>query len=51
MVILIVYRNVFNFLVKCEGITQSSQWNSLDTPDAISMLLSKLPRNLKDKWV
>ena len=34
-----------NFLVKCEIITQSSQWNTLDTPDVFCMLLSKLPGN------
>ena len=40
-----------NFLIKCESITQSSQWNPLDKSDAIFMLLSKLSENLRGKWV
>ena len=51
MAMLIVSRNIVKFLVKCEITAQSSQWNPLDAPNVISMLLSKLPRNLKDKWV
>ena len=40
-----------SFLVKCESITKSREWNPLDTPDAICMLLSKLPGKIRDKWV
>ena len=40
-----------NFLIKCESITQLSQWNPLDKSDAIFMLLSKLSENLRGKWV
>ena len=40
------FQKFCNFLVKCESITQSSQWNPLDTPGGICMLLSKLPGNL-----
>ena len=43
------FQKFCNFLVKCEGITQSIRWNPLDTPDVICMLLSKLPGNLRDK--
>ena len=35
---------------KCESITQPSQWNQLDTPDVICMLLAKLPGHTRDKW-
>ena len=45
------FQKFYNFLVKCENITQSSQWNPLDTTDVICMLLAKLPGNLRDKWV
>ena len=38
----------FNFLLKCESITQTREWNPLDTPDLIYMFLSKLPGV---KWV
>ena len=45
------FQKFYNFLVKCENITQSSQWNPRDTTDVICMLLAKLPGNLRDKWV
>ena len=35
----------YNFVRKCEGITQSAQCNQLDTLDVICMLLAKLLRN------
>ena len=48
---LIVCRNFVNFLVKCESITQSNQWNPPEIPNITCMLLSKLSGNLRDKWV
>ena len=48
---LIVCRNFVNFLVKCESITQSNQWNPPEIPNINCMLLSKLSGNLRDKWV
>ena len=45
------FQKFCNFLVKCESITQSSQWNHLDTPGVIYMLLSKLRGHLRGKWV
>ena len=45
------FQKFFNFFIKCESIMQSSQCNSFDTPDIICMLRSKLPGNLRDKWV
>ena len=45
------FQKFCDFLVKCESITQSSQWNPLDTPGVICMLLVKLPGNLRGKWV
>ena len=38
-----------NFLRKCESIRQSAQWDQLDTPDVICMLLAKLPGHTRDK--
>ena len=43
------YQRFYNFLQKCESITQSAQWNQLDTPDVICMLLAKLPGHTRDK--
>ena len=45
------FQKFYNFLVKCESITKSREWNPLDTPDVICMLLSKLPGKIRDKWV
>ena len=44
------YQRLYKFLRKCEGITQSAQWNQLDTHDVICMLLAKLPGHTRDKW-
>ena len=44
------YQRFYNFLRKCESITQSAQWNQLNTPDVICMLLAKLPGHTRDKW-
>ena len=44
------YQRFYNFLRKCESITQSAQWNQLDTPDVICMLLAKLPGHTRHKW-
>ena len=43
------YQRLYNFLQKCRSITQSAQWNQLDTPDTICMLLAKLPDQTRDK--
>ena len=43
------YQRLCNILQKLESITQSAQWNQLDTPDVICMLLAKLPGHTKDK--
>ena len=44
------YQRFYNFLRKCQSITQSTQWNQLDTPDIICMLLANLPGPTGDKW-
>ena len=44
------YRRFYNFLIKCESIMLRQQWNSLDTPDILCALISKLPGNARDKW-
>ena len=45
------YQSFYNFLRKCESITQSAQWNQLDTPDVICFLVAKIPGHTRDKWV
>ena len=44
------YRKFYNFLLKCETVTQMQTWNVLDTPEVMSMLLSKLRDGARDKW-
>ena len=45
------FQKFYNFLVKCESITKSREWNPLDTPDVIFMLLSKLHGKIRVRWV
>ena len=45
------YQKFYSFLLQCESITQAREWNLLDTPDVICMLLLKLPHVIRDKWV
>ena len=43
------YPTFYKFLLKCESITQAREWNPLDTPDVICILLSKLPGFIRGK--
>ena len=40
----------YNFLLKCESISESQDWNALDMPEMLCMLISKLPGGLMDRW-
>ena len=44
-----VYRRLFNFLINCQTLEYGSQ-NPLDTPNAICMILAKIPGYLQDRW-
>ena len=44
------YRKFYNFLIKCDSIMSRQQWNSLNSPDILCTLTSKLPGNARDKW-
>ena len=44
------FRKLFNFLIKCQSLSRSSQNNPLDTPEIICMILSELPVHLQDRW-
>ena len=44
------FRKLFNFLMKCQSFSRSSQNSPLDTPEIICMILSKLQVHLQDKW-
>ena len=44
------FRKFFNFLLKCESVSDNQHWNTLDTPEILCMLISKLPGVLMDRW-
>ena len=44
------YRRFYSFLIKHESIMLRQQWDSLDTPDILCALISKLPGNASNKW-
>ena len=44
------YQRFYNFLQKGGSITQSAQWNQVDTSDVICMLQAKLTGHARDKW-
>ena len=44
------FRKSFNFLLKCESVSDNQHWNALDTPEILCMLISKLPGVLMDRW-
>ena len=44
------FRKLFNFLIKCQSLSSSSQSNPLDAPEIICMILFKLPVHLLDRW-
>ena len=40
----------YNFLLKCGSVTLGLNWNVLDTPEMMCLVLSKLPGNIREKW-
>ena len=44
------FRKFYNFLLKCESISDSQQWNAMGTPEVLCMLIAKLPGGLMDRW-
>ena len=44
------FRLFFNFLVKCDRVAKEHNWNAINTPDVIWMLVSKLPNALIGRW-
>ena len=47
---ILAFRKLFNFLIKSQSLSRSSENNPLDTPEIICMILSKLPVHLQDRW-
>ena len=44
------YMKLYNFLLKCEIATLGQNWNVLDGPEMMCLMLSKLPGNTREKW-
>ena len=44
------FQKFYNFLLKCESISGSQQWNAMDTRGMLYMLIAKLPGGLVERW-
>ena len=44
------FRKLHNFLLKSETFSKITNWNSLETPETLCILASKLPGGLRDRW-
>ena len=44
------FRKLHHFLLKCETFSKITNWNSLETPETLRILVSKLPGGLRDRW-
>ena len=44
------YVKIYNFLLKCESVTLGQNWNVLDTPEMMCLVLSKLTENIGENW-
>ena len=44
------FRQFHNFVLKCEMFANGMEWNALDTPETLCILVSKLPGGLRDRW-
>ena len=44
------YRKFYNFLLKCQSLTDGRKWNLFNSPDMLCTLVSKLPMSVGDRW-
>ena len=44
------FRKFYSFVLKCETFCKSTAWTSLETPEILYILVSKLSGNLRDRW-
>ena len=44
------FRKFSNFLLNCESVFGSQDWNVLDIPEMLRVQISKLPRGFMDMW-
>ena len=44
------FRRFHNFLLRDKNVATGQKWNTLDTPDILCMLTSKLPSGIMERW-
>ena len=44
------FQKFYDFLLKRESVSGSQQWNAVDTPEKLCMLIAKLLGGLTDSW-
>ena len=44
------FTKLHSFVLKCETFSKCTAWNALETPETLCILVSKLPRSLRDRW-
>ena len=44
------FRKFYSFVLTCETFSKSTAWNALETQETLSILVSKLPGSLRDRW-
>ena len=44
------FRKFHNFVLKCETFSKSRNWDLLETPETLYIIVSKLPSGLRDRW-
>ena len=44
------YRKFYNFLLKCQSLTDDRNWNLFNSLDMLCTLISKLPMSVGDRW-
>ena len=44
------YRKFYNFLLKCQSLTDGRNWNLFSSPDMLCTLILKLLMSVGDRW-
>ena len=44
------YRKFYNFLLKCQSLTDSRNWKLINSSDMLCTLILKLPMSFGDRW-
>ena len=43
-------RQFHNFVLKCESVISLQNWNVLEFPESLSMMISKFARHIRVRW-